>query len=462
MAEERLQKILAAAGISSRRGAEEHITTGRVRVNGKVVHELGAKANPKRDRIEVDGQAIVRERPVYVVLNKPKEVMSTLKDPEGRPTVVDLVRVSGARVTPVGRLDFHTSGVLLLTNDGEFSAKLQHPRHGVPKRYSVKVQGEMDERSLSHWRESIMIDGRATIPAEVTRVRTEDGKTWLNIVLKEGRNRHIRQLAEHAGSRIMRLVRFEYAGITAEGLRAGQWRHLTIDELKALKAAHGVPARVAAPMADDEAPHAVHSLPFRNHNKRRSTKDESPPREREAARERRPAAAGGRESSRVGGRENSRTSAREVTRGGRTVDARGGRTADARGGRTADARGGRTADARGGRTADARGGRTAENSRTGGRMSDARGSREVTRGDRTSDGRAGGRENVRGGRKVEARSGGRTVDARGGGRQNSRTPARAVDARGGRMADSQGRAAPERERPLSRAGAREAVRRGRG
>jgi len=438
VAEERLQKILAAAGISSRRGAEEHITTGRVRVNGKVVHELGAKANPKRDRIEVDGQAIVRERPVYVVLNKPKEVMSTLKDPEGRPTVVDLVRVSGARVTPVGRLDFHTSGVLLLTNDGEFSAKLQHPRHGVPKRYSVKVQGEMDERSLSHWRESIMIDGRATIPAEVTRVRTEDGKTWLNIVLKEGRNRHIRQLAEHAGSRIMRLVRFEYAGITAEGLRAGQWRHLTIDELKALKAAHGVPARVAAPMADDEAPHAVHSLPFRNHNKRRSTKDESPPREREAARERRPAAAGGRESSRVGGRENSRTSAREVTRGGRTVDARGGRTADARGGRTA------------------------ENSRTGGRMADARGSREVTRGDRTSDGRAGGRENVRGGRKVEARSGGRTVDARGGGRQNSRTPARAVDARGGRMADSQGRAAPERERPLSRAGAREAVRRGRG
>ncbi len=423
MAEERLQKILAAAGIASRRGAEEHILTGRVRVNGKVMRELGAKANPKRDRIEVDGQAIVRERPVYVVLNKPKEVMSTLKDPEGRPTVVDLVRISGARVTPVGRLDFHTSGVLLLTNDGEFSAKLQHPRHGVPKRYSVKVQGEMDERSLSHWRESIMIDGRATVPAEVTRVRTEDGKTWLNIVLKEGRNRHIRQLAEHAGSRIMRLVRFEYAGITAEGLRAGQWRHLTIDELKALKAAHGVPARVAAPQADDDAPHAVHSLPFRNHNKRRSTKDESPPREREreAARERRPAAAGGRENSQFGGRENSRTSAREATRGGRTADARGGRTVDARAGRTV------------------------ENSRSGGRMADARGSREVTRGDRTSDGRAGGRENVRGGRKVEARSGGRTVDAR-----------------GGRIADSQGRAAPERERPLSRAGAREAVRRGRG
>ncbi len=412
MAEERLQKILAAAGIASRRGAEEHITTGRVRVNGKVMRELGAKANPKRDRIEVDGQAIVRERPVYVVLNKPKEVMSTLKDPEGRPTVVDLVRISGARVTPVGRLDFHTSGVLLLTNDGEFSAKLQHPRHGVPKRYSVKVQGEMDERTLSHWRESIMIDGRATVPAEVTRVRTEDGKTWLNIVLKEGRNRHIRQLAEHAGSRIMRLVRFEYAGITAEGLRAGQWRHLTIDELKALKAAHGVPARVAAPMADDEAPHAVHSLPFRNHAKRRSTKDESAPREREAARERRPAAAGGRENSRVGGRENSRVGGRENSRVGAREVTRGGREAT-----------------RGGRTVEMRGGRTVQKSRSGGRAADTRG--------------------------------GRTVDDRVGGRENSRTSGRAAGAPGP-AAGPRGRAAPERERPLSRAGAREAVRRGRG
>ncbi|MDX2051624.1 MAG: pseudouridine synthase [Polyangiaceae bacterium] len=399
MADERLQKILAAAGIASRRAAEEVITAGRVRVNGRLVRELGIKANPKRDRIEVDGQVITRERLVYVVLNKPKEVMSTLKDPEGRATVVDLVRIPGARVSPVGRLDYHTSGVLLLTNDGEFSAKLQHPRYGVPKRYSVKVQGEMDERTLVRWRESIMIDGRATVPAEVTRVRTEDGKTWLNISLREGRNRHIRQLAEHAGSRIMRLVRFEYAGITAEGLHAGQWRYLNVDELKAIKAAHGVPKKVAAPAVDAEEARAIHSVPFRNSSKgakkRFADDDDAPPRRAyKAGEDARPnrnrrdvGVARGRDSGPTRGRDAGPTRGRDSgptrgrdsgpTRGRDSGSTRGRDSGSTRGRDTGPTRGRDTGPARG-RDAAGRGAPSRDTERAGRPLSRA-GAREAVR-----------------------------------------------------------------------------------
>lgn len=250
MSEERLQKILARAGIASRRRAEELISAGRVKVGGRVVDELGSRADPRRDRIEVDGRRVMAERFVYLVLHKPRDVVCTLRDPEGRPTVAELVRNAGARVVPVGRLDFHTSGVLLLTNDGDFAHALAHPRRGSPKTYVAKVRGVVSDEDLERWRQRLVIDGRPTRPAEVQRMRIEGDKTWLRLVLREGRNRQIRRLGDAAGFPVMRLSRASFAGINAEGLRPGQWRHLTVDELTELKKSYGVPRRVFPPPRD--------------------------------------------------------------------------------------------------------------------------------------------------------------------------------------------------------------------
>lgn len=246
MSAERLQKILARAGIASRRRAEELIQAGRVRVDGRVVTELGVRADPRRDRIEVDGKRVVAEPLAYVVLHKPRGVVSTLRDPEGRPTVSDLVSGVGVRVVPVGRLDYHTSGVLLLTNDGDFAEKLAHPRGGAKKIYVAKLAGQVDDAGIERLSRGIEIDGKKTAPAEVKRLRTEGQKTWVEIGLREGRNRQVRRLGEAAGFPVMRLARIEYAGITADGLRPGKWRHLTVDELMSIKKAYGVPKRVGA------------------------------------------------------------------------------------------------------------------------------------------------------------------------------------------------------------------------
>lgn len=251
MARERLQRILARAGIASRRAAESLITEGRVRVSGVVVTRLGSTADPRTERIEVDGRRISAQPLVYVVFHKPRNVVCTLRDPEGRPTVADYVRQVGVRIVPVGRLDFQTSGTLLLTNDGDFAKRLSHPSHGAPKEYVAKVKGEVDDLALADWEQSIIIEGRATSPAAVRRLRFEEDKTWLSITLREGRNRQVRRLGEATGFRVMRLCRISYAGITCEGLRPGAWRHLTSDELRDLKREFGVPARVRpAPNAD--------------------------------------------------------------------------------------------------------------------------------------------------------------------------------------------------------------------
>jgi 23S rRNA pseudouridine2605 synthase len=154
----RLQKALARAGVASRRAAEELITGGRVRVDGHVVTELGTKVDPRASRIEVDGQKVVAEAPIYIVLNKPRGYVSTMSDPEGRPTVRDLLTGVPARVYPVGRLDFNTSGVLLATNDGDFADGLMHPKRVVPKTYVVKVQGNMEAKDLDRWRKGVVID----------------------------------------------------------------------------------------------------------------------------------------------------------------------------------------------------------------------------------------------------------------------------------------------------------------
>ena len=247
MAEERLQKVLARAGIASRRAAEELITKGRVKVDGRVVDQLGVRVDARKAKVEVDGNRLMAEPLVYIVLHKPRGVMCTLSDPEGRPTVAELLRAVGVRVVPVGRLDFHTSGALLCTNDGEFANALAHPRNKAKKVYVAKVQGLVLDHQLEDWRKSIEIDGRATAPAEVRRLRYEGDKTWLELTLREGRNRQVRRLGEATGSLVMRLARISHAGVTAEDLRPGQWRHLSLDELVVLKRDFGVPHRVRAP-----------------------------------------------------------------------------------------------------------------------------------------------------------------------------------------------------------------------
>lgn len=242
--QERLQKIIARAGVSSRRAAEEIITAGRVRVNGKVITELGAKADPRADKVEVDGKRITAPAPLYVVLHKPRNVVSTLSDPEGRPSVAELLATVGTRIFPVGRLDFATSGVLLATNDGEFSQGLLHPKKGVPKTYVVKVSGQMEPTDLEQWAQGIDLEDGRTQAADVHFLRHEEDKTWFEITIYEGRNQQIRRMGEATGFPVMRLARVTFAGISHEGLRPGQWRYLTADELQDLRKEFGVPKRV--------------------------------------------------------------------------------------------------------------------------------------------------------------------------------------------------------------------------
>jgi 23S rRNA pseudouridine2605 synthase len=272
MASVRLQKVLAHAGVSSRRAAEELIAAGRVRVDGRTVTELGTKVDPRGARIEVDGQRVVRQASVYLILHKPRGVVSTMSDPEGRSTVRDLLAdVSAARVYPVGRLDFNTSGALLVTNDGDFSVALMHPRRAVPKTYVVKVQGAMEEPDLGRWRRGVDLEDGKTLPAKVKLLRYEGDKTWLELTITEGRNQQVRRMGDATGFRVMRLARLSFAGVGTEGLPPGRWRYLTADELATLKKDYGVPKRVVSPPRLDaaaaNAARSRHGAPKRSHAK---------------------------------------------------------------------------------------------------------------------------------------------------------------------------------------------------
>ncbi len=240
---ERLQKIIARAGISSRRAAEELITAGRVRVNGKVVTELGAKADSMVDKVELDGKRLKPESFIYVVLHKPRDVVSTLSDPEGRPTVAEMLKDLG-RVYPVGRLDFATSGVLLATNDGDFSQGLLHPKKDVPKTYVMKVRGVMTDDDLERWRTGVRLEDGVTLPADAKLIRVEGDKTWIEVTLREGRNQQIRRMGDATGFPVMRLARVSFADISSEGLRPGEWRPLSAVELTVLREQYGVPKRI--------------------------------------------------------------------------------------------------------------------------------------------------------------------------------------------------------------------------
>jgi pseudouridine synthase len=233
-----LNKFLAHAGVCSRREADRWIAEGRVSVNGKVVLELGEKIDPGRDRVVAGGKAIrfEEERPVYILLNKPAGRVVSVKDPFGRPTVMELLSHVPVRVYPVGRLDLDTEGALLLTNDGDLALKLTHPRFGAAKVYEVRVEGEPKEEDLDKVRHGIFLEGRRTAPARVKVVRRGHRHTTLKVEIREGRKREIRKLFEAVGFPVDGLVRVDFAGLTLDGLRTGQWRYLHTAEIRRLKA----------------------------------------------------------------------------------------------------------------------------------------------------------------------------------------------------------------------------------
>jgi 23S rRNA pseudouridine2605 synthase len=239
MAAERLQKIMAECGIASRRKAEEIIAAGRVTLNGKVVKEQGTKADPEQDEICVDGKPLEkRQRLLYFLLNKPKGYVTTVSDPEGRPTVMDLIGKREERVYPVGRLDYASEGLLLMTNDGELAQKLMKAGSHVPKTYRVKVSGKPDEKAIARLRAGVAIaleDGRRvkTSPAK-TRLIEDGANPWYEVVLIEGRNRQIRRMFEQVGHRVEKIKRVQLGPLVLD-VEAGKFRELTKREVEELK-----------------------------------------------------------------------------------------------------------------------------------------------------------------------------------------------------------------------------------
>jgi 23S rRNA pseudouridine2605 synthase len=235
---ERLQKIIAHAGFASRREAEAMIREGRVTVNGRVVTELGSKADGERDHVKVDGKLITKaEEHRYILLYKPKEVMTTVEDPQGRRTVLQLVRGIRERIYPVGRLDFHSEGLVLLTNDGELAFKVSHPTHGSVKTYAVKVRGVPEERLVDKLRRGITLDGKRTLPCDIERLkttgRTEDqGNSWFEVKLREGRTQQIRKMFQAVGHPVSKRVAI--GPISDPKLTPGVWRELTKSEVRML------------------------------------------------------------------------------------------------------------------------------------------------------------------------------------------------------------------------------------
>ncbi|MEA2572141.1 MAG: rRNA synthase [Acidobacteriota bacterium] len=240
MQEERLQKIIAHAGVASRREAEAMIREGRVTLNGRVVTELGTKANAERDHIKVDGKLISSaEEHRYILLYKPKEVMTTVEDPQGRRTVIDLVRGIRERIYPVGRLDYHSEGLVLLTNDGELAFKVSHPTHGSVKTYHVKVRGVPEERMIDKLRRGITIEGKRTLPCEIERLKTtgrneDEGNSWFEVKLREGRTHQIRKMFQAVGHPVSKLRRVAIGPLSDPKLTPGVWRELTKQEVKQL------------------------------------------------------------------------------------------------------------------------------------------------------------------------------------------------------------------------------------
>jgi 23S rRNA pseudouridine2605 synthase len=233
--EKRLQKILSEMGIASRRKAEELILEGRVTVKGRVA-TIGTKADPDKDHIKVDGKLLIRPEPkVYIMLNKPRSVVTSLHDPEGRLTVKDFLKGVKYRIFPVGRLDYDSEGLILLTNDGDFAHAVLHPSKKIPKTYLVKVKGIPEEDKLDSIRKGIKLDDGMTAPAQVKRIRKSENNSWIEIIIYEGRKRQIRRMLEKIGHTVLKLKRMKINGMELGRLKPGQYRYLTSDELEKIR-----------------------------------------------------------------------------------------------------------------------------------------------------------------------------------------------------------------------------------
>ncbi len=249
MTEQRLQKIIAAAGVASRRRAEDLISAGHVAVNGKTVSELGAKADPERDHITVDGRPLRgAEAKIYLLLNKPRGYVSTVSDPEHRKTVLDLVRGVRARLYPVGRLDYHSEGLLLLTNDGDFAQQMTHASFHIPKTYLVKISGRPTEDELRKLRAGVVIGGDErkrtsgastgsvkTAPAQIKVIR-QGANPWLEVTLREGRNRQLHRMFERIGHHVEKIKRVRFGSLQLD-VEPGRFRPLSHAEVNHLKSA---------------------------------------------------------------------------------------------------------------------------------------------------------------------------------------------------------------------------------
>ena len=233
---ERLQKILSQAGVASRRASEQLMLEGRVTLNGSVIRELGTKADAARDDIRVDGRRIkVAERRRYILLNKPAGYVTTRSDPQRRRTILDLLTGVREYVYPVGRLDYDSTGLLILTNDGELAAQLTHPRHEVPRVYDVRVLGVPDAHDLARLSRGLVVEGRRTAPADVASVTEHAGGARLRITIREGRNRQVRKMCDAIGHPVEQLTRIAIGPIRDPHLKPGQWRDLTPEEVARLR-----------------------------------------------------------------------------------------------------------------------------------------------------------------------------------------------------------------------------------
>lgn len=238
---ERLQKYLSRRGIASRRASEEIIAAGKVKVNGVTVVAPGTKIDPAVDKVEVDGKKLAGpENKVYILLNKPRGYISTVSDPEGRKKVTDLLDGVKERVYPVGRLDYDSEGLILLTNDGDLTFHLTHPRHCVPKTYRVRVKGRVQAADLNRLSAGVMLEDGMTSPAQVSLVDERDGNALVEITIHEGKNRQVRRMFEKLGYLVIRLKRIRIAGLALGLLKSGQYRFLTDNEISRLKKAAAI------------------------------------------------------------------------------------------------------------------------------------------------------------------------------------------------------------------------------
>ncbi len=237
----RLNKFLAQAGVASRREVDRMITEGMIKVNGRVIQTLGQKIDDEKDRVEVGGKVIEKEEEtVYLILNKPPGYLVTLNDPYKRPTIKELLPSLKQRIFPVGRLDYDSEGLLLLTNDGELAHRLAHPRYRVPKTYLVEVQGIPDSFKISRLEKGIFLEGKKTAPARISRLRKSAEKSLHRVEIYEGRKREVKRMFEAIGHHVLHLKRVGFGRVRLGTLKTGNWRFLTPREMNSLKSEVGL------------------------------------------------------------------------------------------------------------------------------------------------------------------------------------------------------------------------------